>query len=270
MCQVLEVSKSGYYRYCQYQLNAQEQHDKQLLAVIKDIHRESRGLYGSPRIYAELKAQKIECGKHKVARLMKENKLQGKAHRRQKWNPCVHYDYPIGQDHLKRQFNWTAPNRAWVSDITYIPTQEGWLYLLVILDLFSRKVIGYGLSDRMDKDLAIEAFEGSVQLRNPPEGLIFHSDRGMQYISGSFQHRIKLHGAISSFSRKGNCWDNAVAESFFHTLKTELTRGQKYQTRAEARRQVFEYIFGYYNNKRRHSHLNYKTPAEFEKGFAKD
>lgn len=264
---MLEVSKSGYYRHCQRPPSKRALDNIKMTEKIKKIHRDSRECYGSPRIHSELKSLGIQCGKHRVARLMRLEGIKAKAHRRQKWNPCVHYEYPKGQDLLKRNFVTTKPNRAWVSDITYISTEEGWVYLVAILDLFSRKIVGYRLSEQMGSDIVIDAFEDAITLRQPPEGLIFHSDRGMQYISDDFQDRLKSHGVLGSMSRKGNCWDNAVAESFFHTLKTELVRHYKYTTREQAKRSIFEYIFNFYNNKRRHSYLNQMSPIEFEKAF---
>lgn len=262
---MLGVSKSGYYRSCKQGRSTRSQRNKELTILIKEIHRESKERYGSPRIHAELDARGISCGRHRVARLMHLAKIKGKVHRRKRWNPCVHYDYPQSEDHLKRNFVVDKPNKVWVSDITYIQSKEGWVYLVVILDLFSRKVVGYSITNHMRSEIVIEAFENAFAIRRPGKGLIFHSDRGMQYICDSFQGKLKSYGIISSMSRKGNCFDNAVAESFFHTLKTELLeRNSRYQTMNEARKDIFEYIFNFYNNKRRHSYLEYKTPMEFE------
>lgn len=267
MCQELGVSRSGYYRYCQRQLSQRTRENVQLISLIKEIHQASNGRYGSPRIHAELLARDVVCGRHRVARLMRAAGVRGKVSRRKKWNPFQHADYPVGVDYLKRNFAVSAPNKVWVSDITYIATAEGWVYLLVIVDLFSRKVVGYSLAADMESGKVINAFEEAVRLRQPAQGLIFHSDRGTQYVSHRFQACLEQYGAQSSMSRKGNCFDNAVAESFFHTLKTELIELDGYQTREEARRKIFEYIFIFYNNKRRHSYLNYMTPMEFEKKF---
>lgn len=198
------------------------------------------------------------------ARLMKQLGIQAKEHRRKKYNPFAHENYDQGKDRVKRKFSVSKPNTVWVSDITYIAPQEGWVYIVVILDLFSRKVVGFHCSAHMDKTLVMIAFEQAIQVRRPPEGLIFHSDRVMQYVNHSFQDYLNRQGVLSSMSRKGNCWDNAVAERFFHTLKTEWVKEQHYLTREQARRSIFEYIFNFYNIKRRHSHLNYLSPAEFE------
>ena len=264
MCQVLKVSRSGYYSYYRRELSGRAQENQVLLDKIKIAYKGSRGCYGSPRIHAELCAQGDRYGRHRIARMMRTNDIRAKTPRRAKYNPFVHQDYPIGTNHLQRRFSAANKNRVWVSDITYMPTNEGWLYLAVILDIFSRRVVGYAMSDDQRKNLVIAAWDQATQLRQPPRGLIFHSDRGMQYTSDSFQDRLLRHGAISSMSRKGNCYDNAVAESFFHTLKTELMYRMKFRSREEARRNLFEYIVVFYNNKRRHSYLNYLTPAEFE------
>jgi putative transposase len=267
MCQELGVSRSGYYRYRQRAVSKRARENAQLNLLIKEIHLSSHARYGSPRIHAELQMRGIACGKHRVARLMRAEGVRGKASRRKRWNPFPHAEYPVGVDYVKRNFVVSAPNKVWVSDITYIATTEGWVYLLVIVDLFSRKVVGYSLAADMEGGRLIKAFEEAVQLRQPAQGLIFHSDRGMQYVCHRFQACLERYGALSSMSRKGNCFDNAVAESFFHTLKTELIERNGYQTREEARRKIFEYIFIFYNNKRRHSYLNYMTPMEFEQKF---
>lgn len=270
MCKMLGVSRSSFYKHSRLLPSTRALENQELILKIKEIHKRSRETYGSPRIHAELKAQGFWFGKNRVTRLMRENGIKGKVHRRLKFNPCRHYDYRDGKDLLRREFKTSQPNRVWVSDITYIPTQEGWLYLTVILDLFSRRVIGYNLTTHMRKDIVLEAFYQAYESREPAEGLIFHSDRGMQYISDTFQHILKTKGVLCSMSRKGNCFDNAVAESFFHTLKTELiSRYVKYSSRAKARAEVFEYINIFYNNLRRHSALNYLTPREFEEQYGK-
>lgn len=264
---MLGVSRSGYYAYCRRPVSAREQANKALLEQIGVVYEESRKRYGSPRIHAELRARGVRCSKHRVARLMQKAGMKAKVHKRQRFNPCVHYDYPQGKNQLARCFHTLHPNRIWVGDITYIPTEEGWLYLAVILDLYSRKVVGYTMLPHMRKELALNALEQAVIQRQPQAGLMFHSDRGMQYVCDHFQDRLRSIGAISSMSRKGNCYDNAVAESFFHTLKTELVARENYRTRQEARASIFEYIAVFYNNKRRHSYLNYLTPTEFERDY---
>lgn len=264
MCRLLQISRSGYYSYSKGDACKRKVENNMLSAQIRIIYDETKKSYGSPRIHAELSAKGYSCGKNRVARLMKQNGLKAKASRRVKYNPFVHYDYPAGKNCLERRFNVDQVNHVWVSDITYIPTNEGWLYLAIILDLCSRRVVGYAMSEAQRKDLVITALDQAVCLRKPPKGLTFHSDRGIQYICDQFQERLIQYGMIRSVSRRGNCYDNAVAESFFHTLKTELMQGITYQTRNEARKSLFEYIVVFYNNKRRHSHLNYLTPAEFE------
>ena len=269
MCRELKVSRSGYYNYCAHKISKRSKENTKLREEIKSIYEEKKGRYGSPRICAELKARGTTCGKHRVARLMQEEGLRGKASRRKKWNPHIQEEkkkIPT-TDYLKRNFKIASPNKAWVSDITYIATKEGWLYLCIVLDLFSRKIIRYKLSPEMESEKIVQVFEEAIALRKPEAGLIFHTDRGMQYVSNRFQSCLERYGALSSMSRKGNCFDNAVAESFFHTLKTELIERGGYSTREEARRKIFEYLFVFYNNKRRHSYLGYKTPTEFEQQF---
>lgn len=216
MCRVLQVSKSGYYHFLRRCLSQRALENEQLKQRIQQIYSESRRCYGSPRIHAELKAQNIRCGKHKVARLMRQLGIQAKVHRRRKYNPFAHENYDQGKDRVKRKFTVSKPNTVWVSDITYIATQEGWVYVVVILDLFSRKVVGFHCSAHMDKTLVIIAFEQATQVRRPPEGLIFHSDRGMQYVNDSFQDYLNRQGVLSSMSRKGNCWDNGAPRIICH------------------------------------------------------
>jgi putative transposase len=264
MCSVFGVSKSGFYSYCSRERSERAKENEALLDEIMTIYDEHKSRYGSPRIHAELNARGLVCGVHRVARLMQKKNLKAKVHRRVKFNPCKHFNYPEGKDLLQRDFRAIRPNRVWVSDITYVHTDEGWIYLTVILDLYSRAVVGHTISDDMRKEIVIKAFTQAKELRKPSKGLIFHSDRGMQYISDAFQDRLRASGAHSSMSRKGNCFDNAVAESFFHTLKTELVSDKRYHTKLQARESLFEYVAVYYNNNRRHSYLNYLTPREFE------
>jgi transposase InsO family protein len=264
---MLEVSKSGYYRYCSRSPSVRQRTNEQLSLLIREIHTVSQKRYGSPRVHAELRARGIACGRHRVARLMQKACLCGKVRRPKKFNPCPHDSYPVAVDYVQRNFKATAPKRVWASDITYLATQEGYVYVVIILDLFSRRIVGYCIATHLRDDIVIKAFEEAVTVRRPPRGLIFHSDRGVQYASHRFQGQLKRHGAISSMSRKGNCLDNAVAESFFHTLKTELSVEENYPTVEDARRQVFEYLFMFYNNQRLHSFLGYQTPAEFEANY---
>ena len=242
MCRVLEVSKSGYYKY---QNKAPSQRDKDndvLLNRIKDIYKDNKGRYGSPRIKKQLDKDKTSCGKHRVARLMSSNGIKAKARRKFKVTTDSKHNHPIVENLLKQKFNATEINQKWVSDITYIYTQEGWLYLAVILDLCSRRVVGWSMGDRITKDLTIKALKQAMSRRGIRAGLIVHSDRGSQYACNDYVHLIKEFDFIQSMSGKGNCYDNAVMESFFKTLKIEEVYWENYVTRDEARKSVFEYI----------------------------
>jgi len=238
--------------------------NERLLVEIKKAHKNSSKIYGSPRITEEVRENGIKCSRNRVARLMRRNGIAAKAKRRFKTTTDSRHNLPVAKNLLNRQFRVDAPNKVWVSDITYIWTAEGWLYLAVILDLFSRKIVGWSMSDRMTQDIVINAFLQAMWRRKPGAGLMFHSDRGSQYASGDFRRLLLEHGVIQSMSRKGNCYDNAVAESFFHTLKTEVVYHEKYLTREQARKSVFEYIELFYNRVRKHSTLGYCSPWKFE------
>lgn len=232
--------------------------------MIKEVHQESRENYGSPRVHRALLSRGEKCCVNTVARYMRENDIAAKTKRKFKHTTDSNHSYPIARNVLDRQFEQTEPNRAWVGDITHIRTREGWLYLATVLDLFSRKIVGWSMSCRIDRHLVIDALKMAVSNRRPPPGLIHHSDRGSQYASGDYQALLKEHGMICSMSRKGNCWDNAVMESFFHSLKTELVHHENFATRDEARAAIFEYIEVFYNRVRLHSSLGYLSPAHYE------
>jgi transposase InsO family protein len=240
---------------------------QQLLAEIIKIHKESRGNYGSPRITRELRKKGIVVNKKTVAEIMKENGIQAKHKKKFKATTDSNHNLPVAKNHLKRNFKAKKPNHAWVSDITYLRTEEGWLYLAAFIDLFSRKVVGWSMSERMTADLVVNAFRMALfrQKRKAPN--LVHSDRGSQYASDAFRKELNAHRCKQSMSRKGDCWDNAVAESFFGTLKTELVHNEKYKTREDARLSVFDYIETFYNRRRLHSYLNYLSPEEFEKSM---
>lgn len=231
---------------------------------IKELHKKSYRAYGSPRITKDLKATGIKCGENRVARIMKVHGIVGKAAKKFKATTDSKHNLPIAENLLKQNFVTEKPNTVWVSDITYIWTLEGWLYLAVILDLYSRQVVGWAMSNRMTSGLVIKALYQAIGRRNPGIGCVFHSDRGVQYASADFRDVLKVYGFIQSMSRKGNCYDNAVAESFFHTLKTEHVYDYRYETRAEATQSIFEYIEMFYNRQRRHSTLGYRSPVSFE------
>lgn len=264
MCQVLEISASAYYEWQAEQESAHAQRDGELRELVRDIFADSKGRYGAPRIQRALATKGTRISRKRVARLMRELGIRAKSARKYKATTDSNHRLPIAPNRLERRFEAGVPNRVWVSDITYIWTRQGWMYLAVIIDLFSRRIVGWGLQDRMSASLVCEALDAAVKLRKPPPGLIFHSDRGSQYASKAFRRRLWRYRMQQSMSRKGNCWDNAVAESFFATLKKELVRNLAFETRASARSQVFEYIEVFYNRQRAHSLLGYETPTSFE------
>ena len=267
MCHVLRVSRSSYYQWCKGRVSQRLVHRQQLLVEVKKIHEDSRGNYGSPRITRELRKKGIVVNEKTVAALMKKHGIQAKHKKKFKATTDSNHKLPIAKNRLKRDFTATKPNQVWVSDITYVRTDEGWLYLAAFIDLFSRKVVGWSMSDRMTADLVVNAFRMATfrQKRKAPK--IVHSDRGSQYASEAFRKELKAHRCKRSMSRKGDCWDNAVAESFFGTLKTELVHHEKYKTREQARLSIFDYIETFYNRRRIHSYLNYVSPDDFEKSM---
>ena len=264
MCRMLQVSRAGYYAWCQRPPAPRTLKDQTLALEVAAIHAESRGRYGSPRVHAELRERGQRTGRKRVARLMRAAGLCARERRRFRCTTDSGHGMAIKGNLLARRFAVPAPNSSWVSDITYLWTLEGWLYLAVILDLFSRRVVGWALSERLERGVALDALQMALTDRQPPQGLLHHSARGSQYASHECQQLLALHGIQSSMSRKGNCWDNAVAESFFATLKLELVYQSRWSTRTHARNEVFEYIELFYNRQRRHSALGYLSPDEFE------
>ena len=264
MCQVIEASRSGYYRWRKQPRSKRQKENEKILMEIKGSHKNSRGTYGSPRITRDLQAGGRKCGENRVARLMKINGIAGKAKKKFRATTNSKHDLPVAENLLNQNFAAQKPNTVWVSDITYIWTLEGWLYLAVILDLYSRQVVGWAMSNRLTSDFVIKALYQAIGRRKPAPGCTFHSDRGVQYASADFQNVLKAHGFIQSMSRKGNCYDNAIAESFFHTLKIEHVYEYRYETRTEAIQSIFEYIEMFYNRQRRHSALGYQSPVSFE------
>jgi putative transposase len=265
MAKVFNVSRSGYYSWKNRPESERSMRNKELMIEIKKIFNKSRQTYGYNRIYKGLQKDKIDCGINRVAKLMRENGIKAKAAKKYKATTDSNHKNTVSENILDRQFNVSQPNKAWASDITYIWTQEGWLYLCVIIDLFSRKIVGWSTSNRINRELVIKAFNMAVINRQPGKDLIFHSDRGVQYTSKDFLLKLKEKEFISSMSRRGNCWDNACAESFFHTLKIEEVKHKIYFTRHEAHLSLFEYIEIFYNRYRMHSFLNYLSPEEFER-----
>jgi putative transposase len=266
MCRVLAVSRSGYYAWLKRPISARKMADQELTQQIKDIHQQSRQTYGSPRIQAELVEQGINCGHKRVARLMRDERLFAKQKRKFRviTTDSTH-NYPVALNLLDQDFSASRPNEKWTTDITYIPTAQGWLYLAVVLDLYSRRIVGWAMSDSLERHLVIAALHMAITGRQPPAGLLHHSDRGSQYASDDYQALLTHHQIQGSMSRKGNCYDNAPTESFFGTLKTELVHHCHYQTKAEAKTDIFEYIEVFYNRFRRHSALSYQSPVNFEK-----
>lgn len=264
LCRVLAVSQSGYYAWRVRPSSPRSEANDCLTRRIREIFCASDKTYGSPRIHVDLLAEGIQCGVHRVARLMREAGIRAEVVRRFKVTTDSGHDLPVFENRLNREFRAENADRCWVSDITYLWTGEGWLYLSVILDLFSRRVIGWSLAPTLHKEIVLDALEMAVSGRRPEAGLLVHSDRGRQYASGSYQERLLQAGAICSMSRKGDCYDNAVAESFFATLKKELIHRRRFETRATACCAVFEWIEVWYNRRRRHSSLGYLSPVEFE------
>jgi putative transposase len=268
MCHVLNVGRSGYYAWRRRSPSTQAEANQALLKLIRDEHEASRKTYGSPRIHASLKRKGVVCGRNRVSRLMRVNKITPEA--RPKFHPVTtqrQAGVVPAPNRLNQEFSATAPNQKWVSDFTYIETGEGWLYLAVVLDLFSRKVIGWSMSQTMDTLLVVTALRMALRDRRPPAGLLHHSDQGSQYTSTPYLQCLIAAQAQLSMSGVGNCYDNAVIESFFGTLKTECVTGP-FDTCAQARTTIFEYLEVWYNRQRLHSSLDYVSPVEFEQIFA--
>ena len=264
LCRVLGVSRSGYYAWCRRPESRRTQANRRLVVAIRVAHTASRGTYGSPRIYAELRAQGERCGRHRVARLMRQHGIRAKQARRFRVTTDSAHGRPVAPNLLARHFRAPGINQRWVTDLTYVATHEGWLYVAVVLDLYSRRVVGWAMQPRMSQELVLAALRMAVTQRRPPRGLLHHSDQGGQYAGPAYQAFLARHGIRPSMSRRGDCWDNAVVESFFKTLKTELVYHRSYRTRAEAQGDVFDYIERFYNQRRRHSFLGYRSPAEYE------
>jgi putative transposase len=264
LCRVLGLSRSGYHKWLKAKPSRRQRENTRLVAEIRGIHRTSRSRYGSPRVHAELADRGRRVGKKRVARIMRENGLKARPRRRFRLTTDSAHTLPVAPNLLERNFTASAPNQVWVGDITYIWTLEGWMYLAVLIDLHSRAVVGWALSTRMTRQLVLDALRMAVARRHPPRGLVHHTDRGSQYASAEYRAELDAHGIVCSMSRKGNCWDNAVAESFFASLKKELVHDTVFFSRDIARAHVFEYLEVFYNRQRRHSALNYTTPAHFE------
>jgi putative transposase len=264
LCRVLGVSPSGYYAWASRPASARAHRDEELGARVRAAHAASKGRYGSPRVHAELCANGEKVGRKRVARLMKAANLAGRKRRKFRSTTDSNHAFPIAPNVLERDFTATAPNEVWVTDITSIWTREGWLYLAAILDLFSRRVVGWATSANIDRHLALSALEMALRERRPREGLVHHSDRGSTYASSDYRDALDAHGLECSMSRKGDCWDNAVAESFFASLKREVEEIDQIGSRAHGDALIAEYIDRFYNLQRRHSTIAYRSPVEFE------
>jgi len=265
MCRLLAVSRAGFYAWRRRPIARRTRQDGILAVAVAAIYAENHGRYGSPRVQMELRDRGQRSGRKRVARLMRLQGLQARPRRRYRTTTDSRHGLPVSPNLLARRFAVTQPNTAWVTDMTYLWTAQGWLYLAVIIDLFSRRVVGWSMSERIDRRLALDALRMALAQRRPQPGLIHHSDRGSQYASGDYQQHLAKHGLRGSMSRRGDCWDNAVAESFFASLKLELVYQVQWRTRAEVRTAIFEYIELFYNRRRRHSSLAYLSPVEFER-----
>lgn len=264
MCRVLKISPSGFYAWLERKPSDRELSDARLIDKIRAIWDGSKEVYGVRRIHRQLLADGESCSRNRVARLMRKCGLKSRRRRKYLVTTDSKHSFPVAENLLDREFFSASPNQVWVSDITYIWTLEGWLYLSAVIDLHSRMVVGWSMSERLERSLVLDALSMAVGRRSPGPGLIHHSDRGSQYASNDYQAALAQHKMLCSMSRKGDCWDNAVAESFFSTIKTELVYNRLFHTRNQARRDIFEYIEVFYNRVRLHSTLGYLSPAQFE------
>jgi putative transposase len=265
MCRVLEVSRSGYHAWARREPSSRALEDERLTGRIREVHRENRKVYGSPRIHAELRmADGVRVGRKRVERLMRQAGISGMVRRRRGRTTISVPGVRVCEDLVDRAFLASAPNRLWVADITYLRTWEGWLYLVAVQDVFSRRIVGWSMADHMRTELVTDALQMALAHRRPDPGLIWHSDQGSQFVSLAFGQQARAAGIAQSMGSRGDCYDNAVAESFFATLKKELVHGRSWPSKAELRAEAFEYIEVFYNRRRRHSTLGFLSPAQFE------
>lgn len=264
VCEVLQVSQSGYHKWLKNKVSRRTKENQRLLEIIWFHHNKSKATYGLPRIYAAMRKEGIGVNKKRVARLMKVNNIKAKTKRRYRVTTVQNSKAQPSENLLNQNFRALSENKIWTGDITYVWTKEGWIYLAVVMDVYSRKIVGWSIDSSLSTELVIRALMMALVHRNPGRGIIFHSDRGCQYTSSLFREILRNYGIVQSNSSTGNCYDNAVTESFFHTLKTELIYWEKYQTKEEAKRSIFEYIEINYNRRRLHSTLGYLSPTEFE------
>jgi putative transposase len=269
LCRVLNVSRQGFYAWLRRKPCRRKRQDEGLGRRIRGAFAASEGRYGAPRVYNELRSQGVATSRKRVARLMKQHGLAARPRRRRfVLTTDSRHGFRIAPNRLARDFRPAEPNQAWATDITYIPTKQGWLYLAVVLDLFSRKVVGWAMQPYLDRRLVLAAIHMAIEARRPAPGLVHHSDRGVQYACDEYQRVLAEAGIMASMSRKADCWDNAVVESFFSTLKQELVYRRAFATHTEARSAIFEYVEGFYNRRRSHSTLGYLSPAEYERRVA--
>jgi transposase InsO family protein len=265
MCQVLGVSRSGYYRWQRQQPIPQDNEDQTLLLGIQRVFKDSHKSYGSPRVYRQLRSEGIRCGRHRIARLMRQDGIVARKRRQYKKPVSEQRTKPLASNILDRQFQVNAKDRVWACDVSYFWTQAGWIHLAIVMDLYSRRIIGWSMNNRIDKELTLDALEMAFTNRNPSEGVMHHSDQGFEYTNKDYQAILKERNMIVSMSRKANCYDNAVVESFFKTIKAELARKTKFVTQEGAKSAIFEYIEVFYNRRRMHSTLGYLSPMEYER-----
>lgn len=264
MCRVLGVSRSGFYAWQRRPASDRDHETRTVIAQIQAVHRASRGVYGSPRVYRALRRAGHPVGKHRVAHLMRQEGLRGRAAQRFRYIATRHGELPAPPNRVQQDFQRTAPNALWLADITQVRTREGWLFLAVLLDACSRRIVGWATASRPAQALALEALHHALRTRRPAPGLLHHSDRGGPYASAEYQDVLDRHGVVGSMSRPGNCYDNAPVESFFHSLKTEWLYHFTLHSRAQARSAIFDYVEGFYNRTRLHSGLGYRSPVEYE------
>ncbi len=265
MCQVVGVSRSGYYRW-QRQKGLSKGNENQVLRQsIQRAFKDSRKSYGSPRIYRQLKSEGFTCGRHRIARLMQEDGIVARKRRQYKKPVSAERGKPLASNILNRQFQVNTKDRVWACDVSYFWTQTGWIHVAIVMDLYSRKIIGWSMNNRIDKELTQDALEMAFTNRNPSTVIMHHSDQGQEYTNNDYQSLLKDHNMLVSMSRKANCYDNAVVESFFKTIKAELARKSKFRTQEEAKLAIFEYIEIFYNRQRMHSTLGYMSPMEYER-----
>lgn len=269
MCQVLGVSKSGYYEWLKRPVSNQKKAKAKLVAKIRRIHLQSRGIYGSPKITKVLDSEGIKVSQKTVSKIMKENNIKSKTVKKYKATTNSNHQLPVSPNLLNQNFRVDAPGKVWVADITDIWTSQGWLYLATVMDLYSRRILGWAMDKRMTKELVISALQRAIDRQPPKEGLIHHSDRGTQYCSKAYRTLLHKHGIISSMSRKGNCYDNACIESFHSIIKKEWIFHEKYRTRDQAKESILEYMLHFYNCRRIHGTIGYKTPIAYEKEYYK-